>query len=124
MSTTKASTGVLVGLVAATSFALPTIAAPISSPPAASSAVSISQAAEQQILHRAGLILAKIKGTGGTTTKCEPGSPGFAADLHQEELLGQFGPLSRVSRQQGLLALSTLAQHASGAVRPFAGPSP
>jgi hypothetical protein len=75
MSTAKATTGVLVGLVAATSFAIPSIAGPTASP-LPSSNNSISQAAQQQILDRAGIILAKIKGTGGTTV-CKPGSPGF-----------------------------------------------
>jgi hypothetical protein len=93
MSTTKATTGVLVSLVAATSFALPTVAAPISSPPAASSTVAISQAAEQQILHRAGLILAKIKGTGGMTTKCEPGSPDFIQTCTKNSCWNDCGPL-------------------------------
>lgn len=91
MSTTKTTTGVLVGLVAATSFSLPTIAAPVASPAAASSAVSISQAAEQQILQRAGLILAKMKGTGGATV-CKPGSPGFDQTCTKKSCLSDCGP--------------------------------
>jgi hypothetical protein len=83
--------------------------------------VAISQAAEQQILHRAGLILAKIKGTGGMTTKCEPGSPDFIQTCTKKSCWNDCGPLfARVAP----LTLSTLAQHASGAVRPFAGPLP
>ena len=74
MSTSKTAAGVVVGLVAATSLAH---AGASQNTGLVTSAFEISQAAQQQILRKAEIILAVKKSPGGTGVKCGPGHPDF-----------------------------------------------
>lgn len=91
MNTSKATAGVLVGFVAATSFALPSLANPAGTVISGDRTVLLSQAAERQILQRAEVILAKAKGPGGGTV-CKPGSPGFDQTCSKTSCVNDCGP--------------------------------
>jgi hypothetical protein len=95
MSTSKATTGVLVGLVAATSFALPSLAGPTASTLPIDRAVPLSEAAEQQILQRAEVILARYRAGTTRATDCKPGAPGFDQYCTKYACTNDCGPKAK-----------------------------